>query len=86
MSATKNYLQNCIEAQELTDLNLAQVTSSAQALADLAWAGGDIATWAPSADWLAITRQQLSQLQQALSELDTARGCLDYTDPVPATL
>lgn len=86
MSATKNYLLDCLDNQEQADLDLYAAGVSLAALADRAWAGGDVATWAPDAEWLASTQRQLRMMQQALAELDTARGCLDYTDPVPATV
>lgn len=80
MSAVKNYLLACEEALDSADLSLYATSGELQALADRAWAGGDVASWAPGIDWITEAQAELNRAMKALIELREARGCIDWMD------
>jgi hypothetical protein len=79
MSATKEFLLTCTEWQQSTDQALYETARCMASLSSHAWlCGDDHAVYAPDAEWLAETRQQLKDLEAMLGELHAARECLDY--------
>ena len=80
MSAVKDYLLACEEALDSADLSLYATSGELRALADRAWAGGDVASWAPDIDWVINAQAELKRAMICLVELREARACIDWMD------
>ena len=77
MSAIKELLHDIKSAQDVVDEASYRVDYDMTCLSNLAWsAGNDRPVWAPDKTWIEVTRTQLMEAMQALSELEAAADIL----------
>lgn len=79
MSATKELLHDIQTAQDVVDEVAYRVDYDMTCLSNLAWsAGNEQPVWAPDKMWIKVTRHQLMEAMNALSELEAAADILDH--------
>ena len=72
MSATKNFLFNCEDAQHTAEMAGYDSVHAMYKLSRQCWVDDDSACWAPTAKWLQEQRETLEEALLYLAEVEAA--------------